>query len=140
MPKVNNNCELPDRELNFETSRSGGPGGQHVNKVETRVTVVFDVAGSPSLTDAQKARIMTALASRIDTRGVLRVSADDSRSQSTNKALAVERLVELLRQALIVHKKRRPTRPTLASTKRRVSEKKRRGDTKRLRGKVSGDD
>lgn len=140
MLKVNNNCTISDRELGFETSRSGGPGGQHVNKVETRVTLVFDVLGSESLSETQKMRIMTELGGRIDSKGILRISVSSTRSQLTNKTLAKERLAELLAEALKPRKKRKKTRPTLASKRRRVDAKKKRSQLKKGRGRVSQDD
>src|SRR6476659_9675040 len=91
---------IPDEELSFVTSRSGGPGGQNVNKLETRVTVRFDVAGSPSLTEEQRAKILERLATRITRAGVLQVTSQKHRTQADNREAALERFAELLREAL----------------------------------------
>lgn len=136
MPRVNNQLDIPDHELSFQTSRSGGPGGQHANNTASRVQVSFDVAGSPSLTSSQRRRIQSKLSSRLTQDGVLQVAAQDHRSQHTNKELAVERLVALLRKALERPKRRFETRPSKAARRRRMDKKTRRGKLKKLRGKV----
>ena len=108
-------------------SRSSGPGGQHAQKSETRVVAVFDIETSSALTDAQKRRVVARAGP------VLRAVAQDERSQSRNRELAVERLVAALREALRVERKRKPTKPTAASRERRLEQKKRRSRTQRLR-------
>ncbi len=115
---------IPEREVEFAASRAGGPGGQNVNKVATKVTLSFDVAHSPSLDDAQRARIRARLATRVTRDGVLRVVSQRHRTQGANRAAALERFVELLRLALAEEAARVPTRPTRVSRERRVSEKK----------------
>jgi len=127
MIRVTRSVSLPESEIELRTSRSSGPGGQHAQKSETRVEAVFDVEASPSLSDAQKRRVL----SRVGP--VLRAVAQDERSQSRNKELAVERLVEQLRVALKVERKRVATKPTAASKQRRLDDKRRRGEVKRLR-------
>jgi ribosome-associated protein len=124
---------LADDELSFVASRSSGPGGQNVNKVSTRVTVVLDVAASPSLTDEQKRRIGERLATRISGAGVLRVSSQRERSQAANREAAVARLIELLRNALAELPPRRPTRRPRAARERRLVAKKQHGALKRGR-------
>ena len=124
---------LPDEELSFATSRSGGPGGQNVNKLETRVTLRFDLAGSPSLSDEQKARLRERLATRITRAGILHVTAQKHRSQSANREAAVERFTELLREALREETPRKKTRIPRAVHRRRVEDKKRRGQRKQER-------
>lgn len=111
------------RELSFQTSRSGGAGGQHVNKVETKVELRFDVDRSLLLTEEEKALVRQKLASRINQEGYLLVVCQDSRSQLQNKALCVERFYELLGQAFRKPKKRKATKPTKASVKRRLASK-----------------
>lgn len=118
---------LPLSEVQFRTSRSSGPGGQHAQKSETRVEALFDVEASDALTDTQKKRVLAKAGP------VLRAIAQDERSQHRNRELAVERLVEALRTALHVERKRTPTRPTRAARERRLESKKKRGDTKKLR-------
>ncbi|MGN6380155.1 MAG: alternative ribosome rescue aminoacyl-tRNA hydrolase ArfB [Gaiellales bacterium] len=125
---------LPEAELEVRFSRAGGPGGQHVNTSATRVEIVLDVESSPSLTDDEKARIRRRLRRRMDADGRLRVVAQDERSQLRNRALATERLAELLRSALAPPPPpRRPTRPGRAATQRRLDEKRRAGERKRAR-------
>lgn len=114
-------------EIAFRFSRSSGPGGQHAQKSETRVVAVFDVEASGALTAAQKRRVVAKAGP------VLRAVAQDERSRSRNRELALERLVATLREALRVPRKRRPTKPTAASRERRIEQKKRRSATKRLR-------
>jgi len=118
---------IPERELTWRFSASGGPGGQHVNTSNTRAEVTFDVAGSPSLPEWARERLMTGLGP------VVSVAASDRRSQARNRELALARLAARLESALDVAPPRRPTRPTLASRKRRVEAKRRRGQLKRDR-------
>jgi ribosome-associated protein len=125
--RVTRSVVLPLAEVSFRTSRSSGPGGQHAQKSETRVEAVFEVEASQALTDAQKRRVISRAGP------VLRSVAQDERSQLRNRELALERLVEQLRNALRVERKRVPTKPTAASRKRRLEQKRRRSDTKRLR-------
>jgi ribosome-associated protein len=127
---------IPMRELVWRFSTSGGPGGQHVNTSNTRAEVTFDVAGSPSLPDWARERLMVRLGSAVT------VAASDRRSQVRNRELALARLAARLAAALEVAPARRPTRPTFAAQKRRVEAKRRRGNLKqerRGRGR-SGDD
>jgi ribosome-associated protein len=114
-------------EIAFRFSRSSGPGGQHAQKSSTRVEALFDVEDSSGLTDAERKRVLTKLGP------VVRAVAQDERSQLRNRELATDRIVEQLREAVKVRRKRQATKPTLASRERRLDEKKRRGQTKRLR-------
>jgi ribosome-associated protein len=140
MPDVNDSLRIPDSELTFQTSRSSGPGGQHVNKTETRVTLLFDVAGSPSLSEEQRRILFSRLATRINRDGVLRVVSQQYRSQDANREAAVARFVELLRVSLKRRTPRVRTRATLASKARRLQAKKERGAVKRHRGTPTHDD
>jgi ribosome-associated protein len=130
---------IPSAELQFKTSRSGGPGGQNENKLETRVEVLFDVANSPTIPVHIRQRLLSKLASQLDSSGILHVVAQDTRSQWKNKQLAVERLADILKSALIVRKKRIGTKPTHTAHEVRLRTKKARGATKRMR-KVSIED
>ena len=125
--RVTRSVVLPLREIELRTSRSSGPGGQHAQKSETRVEAVFDVETSSALSAAQKRRVVAKAGP------VLRAVAQDERSQLRNRELALERLVAALREALRVQRKRVPTKPSAAARERRIEEKKRRGQTKRLR-------
>jgi ribosome-associated protein len=125
--RVTRSVVLPRAEVRFRTSRSSGPGGQHAQKSETRVEALFDVEASEALTDAQKRRVIGRAGP------MLRAVAQDERSQLRNRELALERLVEQLRAALRVERKRVPTKPTAAARKRRLEQKRRRSETKRLR-------
>jgi ribosome-associated protein len=126
---------IPVAELEFRASRASGPGGQGVNTTDSRVELRFDLAGSPSLSDEDKELALRRLGPRVDSGGVLRVVAQAQRSQLANRRAAVERFAELLAAALATPRARRPTRPTRASTARRVESKRRRSATKRLRGR-----
>ena len=129
--RVNGSVVIPRDELVARASRSGGAGGQHVNTSSTRVEIVWNVAASRALTDAQRERVMQKLSSRLDGERNLRVVASDRRSQRQNRETAEDRMADLVRQALVVPKKRRPTKPGRAAkqarldSKRRISEKKR---------------
>ena len=118
---------LPLSEIEFRVSRSSGPGGQHAQKSETRVEAVFDVEASTALTDTQKRRVVSRAGE------VLRAVAQDERSQLRNRELATDRLVEKLRQALAVPRKRVATKPSAAARERRLEKKRRRSRTKALR-------
>lgn len=131
--EVSRDLRVPLAELEFRASRSGGPGGQHVNTSATRVELWWDVAGSPALTEEQRARLLERLAPRLDGTGRLRVVASASRSQLRNREAATERLRELVAGALTVPKVRRPTRPTRAAKAARLEAKRRRGAIKRDR-------
>jgi ribosome-associated protein len=117
-------------EVAFRFSRSSGPGGQHAQKSSTRVEALFDVEDSSGLTEPERRRVLEKLGP------VVRAVAQDERSQLRNRELATERILEQLRAATKVRRKRRATRPTKASKERRLDEKKRRGQTKRLRRDV----
>jgi ribosome-associated protein len=124
---------LPLSELRFRTSRSSGPGGQNVNKLETRVELLFDLLHSPSFRDDQKIVLIAALGARVDAEGILHIISQASRSQWENKQLAIDRLVQVLRGALKVRKKRVKTAPSRASKARRVDSKKKHSQKKKLR-------
>lgn len=124
---------IPDDELSFQTSRSGGPGGQNVNKLETRVTLRFDVAGSPSLSEEQRRRLRERLATRITRAGVLHITSQKHRTQGGNRETAVARFAELVADALQEETPRKPTRVSKAAQRRRLEEKRRRGERKRQR-------
>jgi ribosome-associated protein len=125
--RVTRSVVLPLAEVELQYSRSSGPGGQHAQKSETRAVAVFDVAASSALTERQKQRVIARAGP------VLRAVAQDERSRTRNTELALERLVEQLRAALHVERKRVATKPSAAARKRRLEEKRRRGDVKRLR-------
>jgi ribosome-associated protein len=137
---INDHLSIPEKELHFTYSRSSGPGGQHVNTTDTRVTLIFDVDGSPSLTDFQKKRLHEKLGNRIARDGALRLSGEEHRSRKRNRDSVVERFVTLLRDALKRRRKRRATRPTKAAIRRRIAAKKQRGDLKKNRRPPSRDD
>jgi ribosome-associated protein len=124
---------IPLSELTFRFSRSSGPGGQHANKAETRVELLFDVANSPSLTDAQRRRVMRRLSNRIDSYGVLHVTSQATRSQTENRERTIEHFQVLLERALQPKKQRKRTKPSKSSQERRLEEKKQRSQIKKLR-------
>jgi len=125
--RVTRSVLLPLSEIEFRVSRSSGPGGQHAQKSETRVEAVFDVEASTTLTDMQKRRVVSRVGE------VLRAVAQDERSQLRNRELATDRLVEKLRQALAVPRKRVATKPSAAAREKRLEKKRRRSRTKALR-------
>lgn len=137
--KVNGFLSIPRSELIVRASRSGGPGGQHVNTSSTRVEVLWNVAASAVLFDDQRTLIMHALRSKLSAVGDLRVVASDTRSQARNRALAEQRLADIVRLALVVKKARKKTRPTRSAVERRLAEKKLRSKRKHDRSD-SGED
>jgi ribosome-associated protein len=124
---------VPRSELEYRASRSSGPGGQHVNTASTRIELLWNLEDSRVLSDEQRARLRTRLASRLDSMGNVRVVASTRRSQQQNKQAAEERLAALVRHALHVPKRRRPTKRPKAANERRLSQKKRRAEVKRER-------
>lgn len=126
--------EIPDEELLFTTSRSSGPGGQNVNKVSTRVTLLFDVERSPSLSDGQRELIRTRLSGRINRQGILRVTSQRHRTQSANRDAAVARFTGLIAEALAEAPERVPTKAPAQVNERRLEEKRRRSRVKQARG------
>jgi len=125
--RVTRSVVLPLAEVELQVSRSSGPGGQHAQKSETRVVAVFDVEASNALTPTQRRRVIARVGP------VLRAVAQDERSQTRNRELAVERLVAALREALRVPRRRKPTKPSAAARERRLDAKRRRSQVKRLR-------
>jgi ribosome-associated protein len=125
--RVTRSVTLPVGEIELRFSRSSGPGGQHAQRSETRVEALFDVEASSALTPVQKRRVVARAGP------VLRTIAQDERSQWRNRELAIERLVDVLREALRIKRPRRPTKPTGASRERRLTQKRRRAEIKRLR-------
>ena len=125
--RVTRSVLLPVAEIDFRFSRSSGPGGQHANRSETRVEARFDVESSRALTDTQKRRVVARAGPTI------RAVAQDERSQWRNRELATERIVEQLREALKVERRRKPTKPSAAARERRLEDKRRRSQTKRMR-------
>jgi ribosome-associated protein len=132
---INERLSIPEEELTFTASRSSGPGGQHVNKVSTKVVLWFDLAKSPSLSPEDKELIAGRLGSRIDKDGVLRVVSQSTRSQFSNRDLAIERFVELLQAALHRLSIRKKTRLSRAAKERRLEEKRQRSGIKRGRAR-----
>ncbi len=137
--RVNEGVSIPRGELDVRVSRSSGAGGQHVNKTSSRVEIFWNVRASRALSEDQRARLLDRLDSRLNTDGSVRIVASDMRSQRKNRDLAEEKLVDLVRRALVIPKKRRPTRPTKASKEARLEGKKRRSNTKRERQNKSFD-
>ncbi len=135
--RVSEQLEIPLDELRFRFSRSGGPGGQHVNRSATQVELLFDVAGSPTLTEEQRALVMRRLRRYIDGEGVLHLVSGSTRSQYRNRREVLARFARLMERALRVRRPRRPTRPTARARERRLAEKRRRSEAKRLRRRVT---
>jgi ribosome-associated protein len=132
---ITETLSIPASELEWRFSSSGGPGGQHANRSATRVTLLFDVARSPSLTESQRERLLGRLAARIGTDGVLQVHAQDSRSQSANREAAIERFRSIMAEGLRRRRRRRRTALSTAQKRRRLEEKRRRGEVKKRRGR-----
>jgi ribosome-associated protein len=140
MIKITNEISIPEDELRFTASLSSGPGGQNVNKVSTKVTLWFDVVNSPSLSQDQKELVLRRLATRISKDGVLRVIAQQTRSQAANRELAVNRFVELLQYALRQVPLRKKKQVSRAAKLRRLEEKKQRSILKSRRSKTIVED
>ncbi|MCH7664672.1 MAG: aminoacyl-tRNA hydrolase [Acidobacteria bacterium] len=136
MLPVDDQLVLPERELSYRSSRSSGPGGQNVNKVETRVTLLFDIPGSAVLDETQKELVRQRLATRINKKGVLRVVSQRHRTQNANREAVRTKLAELLAEALRPRRPRRPTKTPEKARRRRLEDKKRRSELKRRRGRV----
>jgi ribosome-associated protein len=134
--RITDTVSIPESELSFRFSRSSGPGGQHVNRSETRVELVFDLMGSPSLSERQKARAGGRLEGYLDKDGVLHLVSQSTRSQLRNREDVVERFRTLLRAALRVRRRRHPTKPTSAAREKRLEEKTRRSETKKRRQRI----
>lgn len=140
MIRIDAQTTIPESELRFTFSPSSGPGGQNVNKVATRATLLFQVAESPSLDESSRGRILEKLAARINSEGVLRIVCDEHRTREANRRAALERFGELLRGAVRRPKPRRPTRPTRASRQRRVEAKRARSSIKQGRRGRAGEE
>ena len=140
MIEVTDSIALHEDEIQEEFIRSSGPGGQHVNKTESAVQLRFDVAHSPSLPEDVRARLSRLARGRITEDGILIIEARRYRSQLRNRTDALERLIALIQKAAVPPRPRRKTKATMGSRKRRLEKKRRRGDTKRLRGRVDRDD
>jgi ribosome-associated protein len=132
---ITDRLEIPLAELHFQFSRSGGPGGQHVNRSATQVELTFDVGNSPNLTEAQRTRILSQLKSYVDSRGILHLSSQTTRSQYRNRAEVIERFRRLLQRALHIPKRRMPTRPPPQVKEQRLAEKRRKGAIKEGRAR-----
>ena len=130
---INDNLTIPGSELWAVASLSGGPGGQHVNKVSSRITLYWQVVASTAITEFQREMLLLRLSSRISSDGVLQVTSDTHRSQHRNRAAAREKLAAIVAGALITRPKRMPTRMSRAVRQRRLTAKRRRGDVKQLR-------
>jgi len=136
---VNESVAIPRSELDVRVSRSSGAGGQHVNKTSSRVEIFWNIPSSRAVSEEERSRLMAKLGSKLTTEGSIRVVASDMRSQGRNRERAEERLAELVRRALVIQRKRRPTKPTRASKEARLEGKKRQASKKRDRQRKSFD-
>jgi ribosome-associated protein len=139
MIEVTPNLSIDEDEIEVRHARASGPGGQHVNKTSTAIELRFDARNSPSLPDDVSARLQKLAGSRLTLDGVIVLFAQGSRSQEMNRQEAIERLLELIRQAAVRPKTRRPTKPTYGSKLRRLAGKSTRSGVKAMRGKPSLD-
>ena len=137
---VNSSVRIPRTELEMRATRSGGPGGQHVNTSSTKIELRWQPAMSVALSDMQRTRVLIALASKLDTEGWLRLTASEYRSQLQNKEAAEARLVGLLKRALVIPKVRRVTKPTYTSKVKRLESKSQRSDVKQQRKRITRDE
>ena len=137
--RISDRVALEEAELIEQFVRAPGPGGQNVNKLSSAVQLRFDVIGSPSLPEDVRARLKRLAGRRLTTEGVLIIDAHRHRTQARNREDARERLFELIRKATVAPKPRRATKPTLASRRRRLEEKRKRGEVKRARRRSEGD-
>jgi ribosome-associated protein len=137
---INDQLTLPAGELEITASRSSGPGGQHVNKTDTRIQVRWNLESSASLSDIQRSRLRRNLSTRLTEAGDLLIACDTNRSQRRNREEALQRLAALLREALIPPKPRKKTRPSRAAVEKRLQEKKQRSGVKKHRGKIQDPD
>jgi len=140
MIEINGRIVISEDELVFKFSRSSGPGGQNVNKVNTKVTLLFDVAGCESFSDIQKRRILNRLSTRANKDGVIKVASQRHRTQKANRTAAVERLSQLLTEALKTRPVRKKTKVPKAAKLRRLEEKKQRSLLKKQRAKIKPED
>jgi len=135
--QINERVVIPQREIRFRFSPSGGPGGQHANRSATQVELLFDVGGSPSLSEEERGRVLVALKGYIDRERTLHLVSQSTRSQYRNREDVLRRFQAMLRRALRVPKVRRPTRPTTAARRARLEAKRRQGAIKRARRLLS---
>lgn len=133
MLQITPSIQIDERELQFEYIRASGPGGQNVNKVATAVQLRFDIRNSPSLASDIKGRLIQLAGNRVNADGVLLIEAKRFRTQDANREDAIRRFVELVHKSLVPPKPRQKTKPTLASREKRLQEKKRKGEIKKIR-------